>query len=76
MCPGKVPCGVAWDQSRFRPRTAEKSTAGDPVTLNACASLRASRADSARIRLPTRGPAASSACENVVAAVSGMADGK
>ncbi len=56
MCPGKVPCGVAWDQSRFRPRTAEKSTAGDPVTLNACANLRVSRHDAALSRPPTRCP--------------------
>ena len=35
---GKVPCGVAWDQSRFRPRTARESTAGDPVTLKASVS--------------------------------------
>ena len=76
MCPGKVPCEVAWDQSRFRPRTAEKSTAGDPVTLNACANLRVSRHDAALSRPPTRCPAASNACENGEAAESGMADGK
>ena len=54
---GKVPCGVAWDQSRFRPRTAWESTAGDPVTLKACVSPTPSWRDGARRPPGTRRPA-------------------